>query len=66
MTKTKTELYDVVAVNMDTNKVRIIAKDKTLPTAEAIIRMAVLRRGVEDEFYAEVPSGKFKEGDCYD
>lgn len=67
MATTETELYDVVAVNMDTNKVRIIAKNKTLANAEAITKIAVLRRGVVDEFFSEVPSNKkFKDGDCYE
>ena len=62
---TKTELYDVLAVNIATLKVRLMAEKKTLPNAEAIVSMAVLRRGVDEEFYAEVPTAKYKEGDLY-
>lgn len=65
MTK-ETKMYDVVAVNMDTNKVRFMEQNKTLPNAEAIVNMAVMRRGVDEEFYAPVIAGSHKEGDEYD
>lgn len=62
----KEQLYDVVAVDMDTNKVAsLFGEKKTLPNAEAIVKMAVMRRGVDGQFYAEVPAGKFKVGDDY-
>jgi len=54
--------YDVVAVNIETRIVRVLATDKTLPNAEAIVKMAVMRRGVDEEFFAEVKSGLCKEG----
>ena len=57
------ELYDVIAVSIDTSKVRILAEKKTLPNAEAIVSMAVMRRGVDGEYYTEVPAGKYKDGD---
>lgn len=57
------ELYDVVAVSVATNRVRLIAEAKTLRNAEAIGWMAVARRGVEDEFFDVTPAGKYKEGD---
>lgn len=57
--------YDVAAVNIETNEVRIIATDKTLPNAEAIVDMAVVRRGVEEEFFAVVDSGKYGNGDLW-
>lgn len=61
-----TLLYDVVAVNMDTRRVTALyAERKTLRNAEAIVTMAVMRRGVDEEFYAEVPSGSLKMGDTY-
>jgi len=55
--------YDVVAVNISTQKVRILAAQKSEENAEAIISMAVMRRGVGEEFYTEVPAGMYKEGD---
>lgn len=59
------KLFDVLAVNMETNKVRLLAQGKTFRNAEAIVNMAVGRRGVEEEFYTETPAGKYKEGDEY-
>lgn len=57
--------YDVIAVNINTNKVRVIASDKTAKNAEAIIKMAVMRRGVDEEFFVEVPHGAYKDTDLY-
>ena len=54
---------DVVAVNLETKKVRIIAADKNERNAEAIINMAVMRRGVETEFYTTVEAGRYHDGD---
>ena len=51
-------LYDVRAVNIETNEERIIANRMTVRNAEACMRMAVMRRGVEVEFFVVVPSGK--------
>lgn len=60
------DLFDVVAVKISTGKVSsILAEGKTERNAEAIVSMAVARRGVTTEFYSEVPAGKFKEGDLY-
>ena len=58
-------LYDVVAVNIETDKVRVIAERKTLPNAEAIVKMAVIRRGVIEEFYSEAPCGQYRNGDSW-
>lgn len=55
--------FDIVAVNLDTNKVRMIAESKSERSAEAIEEMAVMRRGVEDEFFAAVSGGSYKNGD---
>lgn len=61
-----TELFDVVAVDIATSKVAaLFGERKTLRNAEAIVNMAVMRRGVDEQFYAEVPHGKFKVGDAY-
>ncbi len=61
----KDELFDVVAVNIKTGIVRFMAQKKTAKNAEAIVMMAVGRRGVEEEFFAEVPDGRYREGDQY-
>jgi len=60
------KLWDVVAVNFDPRKVRMIAEGKSEKSAEAIVMMAASRRGVEDEFFAEVESGMYAEGDRWE
>ena len=57
--------YDVVAVKFSGRTVRLIAEDKTLENAQAVVNMAVLRRGVEKEFYSEVPAGSYTDGDIW-
>jgi len=49
------KLFNVVAVNISTSRERIIAENKTECDAEAIVNMAVIRRGVEEEFFKAVP-----------
>lgn len=56
-------LYDVVAVSRDTNRILWVDHKKTLPNAQATVAMAVMRQGVEDRFFSEVPHGRYKEGD---
>ena len=55
--------YDVVAVSIATGRVRLIADDLTEPNADAVVRMAIARRGVENEYYIVVPHGTYKDGD---
>lgn len=60
----KEQLYDVVAVSIEESTVRIISdRPKTIENALAIVAMAVSRRGVDEEFFAEVPTGAYKPGD---
>ena len=56
------ELFDVVAVDLETSVVRVIASNKTKLNAEAIVMMAVGRRGGDDEFFSEVPAGTYANG----
>jgi hypothetical protein len=56
-------LYDVVAVRIDDNSVRLLAEGKTKPNAEAIVNMAIARRGLDTEFYSDVPAGTYRAGD---
>lgn len=48
-------LFDVVAVNIKTRAERFIAEAKSERTAEAIVNMAVTRRGVDEEFFDTRP-----------
>jgi hypothetical protein len=56
-------LYDVVAVNMATHKVRLLAENKTESNADAVVSMAVARRGCDEEFFAAAAAGKYRDGD---
>lgn len=57
--------FDVVGVNLSTNKVHMVKADLSAEDAEAVIKVAVMRRGVNMEFFTGVPAGEFKEGDSY-
>ena len=57
--------YDVVAVNISTSTVRVIGTNKSKENAEAIVSMAVMQRGVEEEFFAEVKTGAYKTCDAW-
>jgi hypothetical protein len=59
------KFFDVVEVNTSTLEVRVIARDKSEADAEAIIQMAVIRRGVEESFYTSAPPGRYDDGDKY-
>lgn len=58
-------LYDVVAVDINCARVRVIDSTKAKGDAEAIVAMAVMRRGVDVEFFADVPHGAYKDGDVW-
>jgi hypothetical protein len=58
--------YDVLAVRIaEPRTVRVLAHDKDGRNAEAIIGMAVMRRGVKDEYYTLAIHGKYRDGDEY-
>lgn len=56
---------DVIVVNMCTNKVRLLAENKSERNAESIILMAVQRLGCDTEFFADAPAGAYKDGDTW-
>lgn len=45
------ERYNVIAVRIADGTERTLAQDKSVIDAEAIVKMAVIRRGVNEEFY---------------
>ena len=51
-----TSLFDVVATNIRTRARRVMERDMTREDADAYVRMAVMRRGVEEEFFSAVPA----------
>jgi hypothetical protein len=59
------QLYDVVAVSLDDNSILWVDEKKTLPNAEAVVAMAVMRQGVEDRFFSPVPHGTYRQGDTW-
>lgn len=59
-------MKDVIAVGIHDSLVHtILASSETGRNAEAIIRMAVMRRGVDEEFYVDVPAGSYRVGEAY-
>lgn len=57
------KLFDVLAVEMATHKIELMAEKKTARNAEAIEMMAVGRHGMEAHFYTTVPTGIYQNGD---
>jgi len=58
-------LFDVVAVNIETSRIRLIAVLKEEGDADAIVKMAVMRRGVDEEFFSSVPASTYSDGDLW-
>ena len=59
-------MFDVVAVEFKTNKITIMASGKSERNAEAIEKMAIMRRGVENQFFSSVTAGSYKDGDIWE
>ena len=59
-------LYDVVEVSLDTRTVRLMTDTpKTARNADAIERIALMRRGNDSNFFATVPAGTYADGDAW-
>jgi Xaa-Pro aminopeptidase len=50
--------FDVIAVNIETGASRVMDRGMTERQAEAFVTWAVIKRGVEEEFYKAVPAGE--------
>jgi hypothetical protein len=59
----KKTLFDVVAVNIQTGVVRLMASKLDYEDANNFKKMAICRRGVETEFFSTVPAGTYGIGD---
>lgn len=59
-------MFDVIAVNMKTHKVRLLGENKTERNADAIEMMAIARLGCDEEFFTKVAAGKYKDGAEWD
>lgn len=55
MRRAPPKLFNVIAINIKTRGRRILAELKTEDNAKAIVEMAVIRRGVEEEFFKTEP-----------
>ena len=60
------QLFDVVAVSLDDSSIIWAEPNKTEADAEAVIKMAVMRQGVEDRFFGKATAGKYEAGDKYE
>lgn len=60
------DLYDVLAVNLGTRRVRVLAGEKTKEDADAFANIAVIQRGVEEEFYPVAAAGRYRDGDPWE
>lgn len=56
-TEAPAELWDVIAVNIKSGEHRIMETGKTHRNAEATMNMAIMRRGLDTEFYKLLPHG---------
>ncbi len=61
----KQGLYDVLEVDLRTMTVTLMGKSKSAENAEAIEKMAIMRRATDDNFFVTVPTGLFRDGDVY-
>lgn len=58
------KFLDVVEVEIAApHRVRVMARNKAERDADAIVSMAVARRGVETHFFKTAPVGRYKDGD---
>ena len=59
------DLRDVLAVNLETFAVRLLATRRTPRDGDAIINMTVMRRGVGAEFFTTATAGLYVDGDIW-
>lgn len=60
-----TELFDVVEIEIARpHRVRVMDRNLNEDRADAVVSMAVMRRGVEEHFYKAVTAGKYADGDA--
>lgn len=59
-------MFDVIEVDIATRKITLMGENKNERNAEAIERMAIMRRTTDDNFFTTVPAGKYSDGDTYE
>jgi hypothetical protein len=57
--------HDVLAIRLDDYSVRFLAENENADDAEAIMNFAIIRRGLDEEFYAIRPHGEYKAGEKF-
>ena len=57
------DMFDVIAVNIETRRIRILERNLTIRNADAYATMAVMRRGCEEEFFVTAEAGRYQDGD---
>lgn len=62
----KEKQFDVAAVEISTGNVLWVDGPYDAQSADAVIKMAVMRQGVEDRFFAPCSTGSCKQGDRWD
>jgi hypothetical protein len=59
-------VFEVVEVDIDTKAVTMMTdRPKDEKNAEAVMKMAIMRRSSDFNFFAVVPAGKYQDGDVY-
>lgn len=58
--------YDNLGVDIETNKVRMITKGNSKRVAEEFSEKFTALNGNEKEFFVEVPTGTYRNGDTYE
>lgn len=58
-------MFDVVKVEYlrEPSRVTVIARDKDARNAEAVVSLAVMRQGVNGQFFAVVAPDRYRDGD---
>ncbi len=60
------KLFDVIEVEFSApNRVRIMGSNKTKKNADAVLSMAIARRGIKRHFFSIEPAGRYKDGDSW-
>lgn len=62
----ETTLYDVLAVRHEDDVVKWVEHDKTYTNAEAIMKMAIMRQGLDECRFVIIPSGPHASGHVYE
>lgn len=57
--------YDVLAVNLKTNLVRLVARDETVDDAETNVGWVIRRGDIAKEFFVAVATGTYAEGEVW-